>query len=614
VDADAILAAFREREDAYRPLNAVRAEIADIYAGKKSLVTTELWGSNEKPAVPNLTLVGINQSARIVASTLPGVHFEPLGMSKRAEQDARTKTDVVAGWWEANKVRRKLRRRARHLIGYGACPVMVRPNVRLGIPAWQVWSPRQVFAAPTLDPDEMCPENAIVSYQRTWSWLRGQYPDQFDRIFKGKDFDKQRDARVQILEFWDDRESVLLAVGAPRDQYSPAGMTEWGRTRFEVLERVENRAGVCPFVVPESIQLEGSGSGIFDQNIGLHERQARLMAYEELAIQRSIFTETWVVAEQGGNPQILTVADGRDGTIGKIQGGRLQEVRPDPSLAALQAVDRGERAQRIQGGVPAEFGGESPTNVRTGRRGDSVLSAVVDHPTQEHQELLAESLQYENRIAIAWDRAMFNRPKSVFFSGKVKGAKSYTPRELWDTADHQVRYSHPGSDANGLVIAGGQRVGLGTMSKRSFMEVDPLIDDPERESDRIVVEALDSAILSSIQQQAAEGQIPLPDLARIKELVRSNKLDLEDAVARVQREAQERQAPNVAPVDPGDPEAQPGLAAPGMGAEAGAAAPPPSLEGLLQRLGGQTRLAGNLRLGQRAAPQEESFNQAAGAA
>jgi hypothetical protein len=69
---------------------------------------------------------------------------------------------------------------------------------------------------------------------------------------------------------------------------------------------------------------------------------------------------------------------------------------------------------------------------------------------------------------------------------------------------------------------------------------------------------------SGIQMQASQGQIPPSDVARIMQLVRSDKMDLADAVILTQKEAQERQA---TPVAPDSPEAMPGIAQPGAGAE-----------------------------------------------
>jgi hypothetical protein len=237
-----------------------------------------------------------------------------------------------------------------------------------------------------------------------------------------------------------------------------------------------------------------------------------------------------------------------------------------------------ERAQRLTAGIPAEFGGESPTNIRTGRRGDAVLSAVVDFPVQEAQRIMARSLQEENEIAINMAKTYAgNKGKSFYVTTKnAKGRVDYTPNVNFDSTDNVVSYSQAGADLNNLVIGGGQRVGMGTMSKRSFMAIDPLVEDPEFEHDSVIAEQLEEALLNSIQQQAMEGAIPPADLARIMDLVRNNQLELAKAVERVQKEAQERQAEQV---DAAAPEAQPGLAQPGMGAEARSVAAPPGEAG-----------------------------------
>jgi hypothetical protein len=104
------------------------------------------------------------------------------------------------------------------------------------------------------------------------------------------------------------------------------------------------------------------------------------------------------------------------------------------------------------------------------------------------------------------------------------------------------------------------------MSKESAREADPLISDPELERDRIVAEAIESALLSSIQAQAADPNGPYQpdDLAYIAQQVQSNKMTLAEAIQAAQKRAQERQA---TPAPAGAPETMPGLAPPGMGAE-----------------------------------------------
>jgi hypothetical protein len=80
---------------------------------------------------------------------------------------------------------------------------------------------------------------------------------------------------------------------------------------------------------------------------------------------------------------------------------------------------------------------------------------------------------------------------------------------------------------------------------------------------------MEAAILAGVAQQANGGQMPINDAARILELVRKGN-PIEDAVQTAHDEAQKRQA-TTAPApgegQAGAPQAQPGLASPGMGAE-----------------------------------------------
>jgi hypothetical protein len=125
------------------------------------------------------------------------------------------------------------------------------------------------------------------------------------------------------------------------------------------------------------------------------------------------------------------------------------------------------------------------------------------------------------------------------------------------------------------------------MSKESAREADPLITDPELERDRIVAESLESALLASIQSQAADPNGPYQpdDLAFIMEQVRTNKMELPEAIMAAQKRAQERQATQV---EPGAPEAMPGLSPPGVGMEQPVMgeAPPEGIDGLLAQLTG----------------------------
>jgi hypothetical protein len=319
----------------------------------------------------------------------------------------------------------------------------------------------------------------------------------------------------------------------------------------------------------------------------MYYTRARLQALTEIAIERGIFPDEYLVARPGENPEILQIADGKVGQLGVVKGGDIQTHQSNPGYKTDTALDRLERQERLEGAIPAEFGGESGTNIRTGRRGDSVLSATVDFRVQEAQEIFASSMIEEDKVAIAIEKAYWgSTSKSFFMPGMGGGIKDYTPNKLWETDFHYVTYSASGADVNSLIVSLGQRLGTGLMSKESAREADPLISDPELEKDRLVAEGIEAALLSSIQAQAADPNGPYQpdDLAYIASQVQSNKMSLPQAIMAAQKRAQERQAA-MAPV--GSPETQPGLSMPGMGMEQQPAGPPPEgMAGLLSQLGG----------------------------
>jgi hypothetical protein len=216
------------------------------------------------------------------------------------------------------------------------------------------------------------------------------------------------------------------------------------------------------------------------------------------------------------------------------------------------------------------------------------LAATVDFRVQEAQEIFAASLQEEDKIAIGLEKAYWgSASKSFFIPGRqTVGKVDYVPNKIWETDFHYVAYSAAGTDVNNLIIGLGQRVGTGLMSKESAREADPLIGDPDMEHDRIVSEGVEAALLASIQQQAANpaGPYQPADLALLVKKVMVDNKSLFDAVKEVDDAARERQAQEV---PAGAPAGMPGLAMPGMGAEAPMAPPGGGgIEALLAQLGG----------------------------
>jgi|TARA_Y100000996_G_scaffold309904_1_gene246506 hypothetical protein len=559
-----IVAIYSSRNQASDGAKSRMRDLRDYYNGDVIVPLPEI-NSDEQSAVANLLAQGLDQTAMRIASTRPDIYCPPTdNKRKRSRENAEILRKALFGWWENSRMDLQIAKRARHLIGYATTVTQLRFNPKTGCPEWHLRDPLTAYPATLLGVDDLRPRDVIFAYERSLGYLRSMYPETA-RMFQS-DSGAGEDQPIEMIEYVDGEEQVLIAMRGPVETGLFATANYSDDNIIVELERAPNPLGECPVVCAERISLDDS-QGQFDGILGMYQMQARLMALEVIAVQKGVFPDTWLIGRPGETPQIVNPADGLTGEVGVVRGGDLRDMQMQPGYMTNPAIDRLERAQRLTAGIPPEFGGESTTNIRTGRRGDAVLSAVVDFPVQEAQRIMARSLQEENRLAVNMSKKYAgNKGKSFYVTSKnAKGRVDYTPNTNFESNDNVVIYSQAGADINNLVIGGGQRVGMGTMSKRSFMSLDPLVEDPEFEHDAVVAEQLESALLVSIQQQASEGIIPPADLARIMELVANNEYELAEAVDKVQKEAQERQATMV---EATAAEAQPGLAMPGMGAEA----------------------------------------------
>lgn len=585
ISLDEVVNLFTERKKALAPVHAGMRELRDAVNGDIDLPIPEL-SRTDRPMVANLIEQGLTQHAMRVASTMPDCSFPPIRPGIQASEDkARNRRLAVLGWWEMNRMPRLQRERARSLLGYGMAPVVIRPDAKRAIPKWEALDPLCTYWAPR---SGVAPDDVIYTFTKTLRWLRTMYPAQAGRLSQGPN--ASPDDQYTVLSYFDDDEYVMMVFGRTDTGSSetwPATQT-WPTQNgapYTLLERTPNRIGMCPVVNPTRITLDRL-AGQFDSSVPLFWNQAMLMALEVIAVKRGIFPDEWIESRQNETAQIVQEADGVRGERGVITGGTIKPMAINPGVQTYPTIDRIERALRIAGGIPAELSGESPTNIRTGRRGSQVLSSTIDYAIQEAQEVLAAALEEENVRAIATAKAYYPGKRSFFVSWNGRGQwAEYDPAETFETDRHKVRYSMPGANINEMLVGAGQRVGMGSLSKETWMGMDPMVEDAELEIRRVDIESLRTAAIQALQQQASQGAIPPADFARMIEL-RNQGIDIEAVIQQVQEEAQKRQSTTEEPVLPGSPEAQPGLALPGAGAEAGQVVngPTPSSEGLVQLL------------------------------
>lgn len=586
ISAEDVVALFNTRRRERGAHIARMVEVQKMYDGDIWIPLPEL-DENERPAVANLLLQGVNQLGMRLSSVLPDVNFEPLKPGDDdSMQKAHDRRKAEQGWEDMNQLAKKEGRRSRFLVAYGSGPVMVKP-VGTGayhkreMPYWHVINPLAVYPAQTSDPDDIEPMNVIIQRHVTLGWLRKAYPQQAAMIYKGKP-DRNGyyppETKFDLLEYNDEIETVLIVCGAALGRYQ-YGDFQNGSMPYAVLERTENRAGMCLAVVPGQITISRL-MGNFDQIIGMFLAQAKMTAYENIAVRQGIFPEKWVVSHPNApsSARIVALADGKEGEIGEIENGTILTINTQPGQMASQAIDRLERNQRVQASIPSDWGGESATNIRTAKRGEQISSSAVDPTLGELQSIIAESRVHEIERAIAVEKGWYGKKWTSFYiprSGEVV-TKNYVPDALFESDFCRVKFSMPGVDQASIPIELGQRTQTGMISMKTARGMDPLVEDAEFEDKQVALEGMRMAILKALEAQLSQGGLDLHEVAYMAKLQNAGDKQLEEVVLEAQEWFQNQQAANAAQ-QPGAAAVQPGLAQqppPGAPAPGGGGQPP----------------------------------------
>jgi len=565
--AEQVLDLFLERRKFYQAMHAGMAEIAAIYDGE-AVVSLPDMNRDEPSSVPNLLAQGVDQMAGRISSIMPQVTFASENPGSRtADRRAITASNVITGWWESDRLPMKMKNRARNLVAYGMAPAVLRYEKTRKMPTWEVRSPMECYPNVDRIPGTIQPADVIFAYQRSVSWLRARGYE-----FKVQEITGRADARADTLMLcleYIDPDGVTLCIAGHSDpnayifgwqQYAQGIPTSMRAVEIEKY----STNGIMTASVPTRLTLNRPG-GQFDAMIGMYYAQAKLMALEVLAVEKGVFPDVYLESRPGEVARFLAGPfDGRSGDVNIVQGGVIREQSNQPGYMTPQTIDRLERSQRVTAGIPAEFGGESGTNIRTGRRGDAVLSAVIDFPVSESQEVFAYGLVDEDKSAIGLAK-MYDKgaTRSIYVgTGNSRQPVTYVADKVFTHDEHMVSYPVVGTDMNSLMVGLGQRVGMGIMSKRTAAQLDPFIAEVELEHDRIQYEGLESALISGIQQQAATGAIPPMTLDKVMTLVVTDKMELAEAMAKVTEDAQKAAQEAAAAGGPqnADQQAAPGAA------------------------------------------------------
>jgi hypothetical protein len=601
---DDILRLYKERKALYEPLHAKMRAVADVYNGRAQVPLPDM-DRDEGVSIPNLLQQGVDQMAGRITSVRPMVTFSSQKPGVRTyDRRAKAATDVIGGWWQMDRTMLKHKQRGRRLIAYAMAPTVIRWDYKEHRPIWHLRHPLEALPSPDIQPGQISPEDCLFSYQRTVGWMHANGYGEHLHLLTGRNVEVTRDTRINIVEYMDADQTVLLATGMYRNDgynFDPSYSYYDSVLKGVQLEWYPNLIDEMPVTIPTRLTLDKM-TGQFDNMLGMYYQQAKLMALEVIAVEKGIFPDTYLVSRPGEMGRFIDGPhDGRTGMINVIQGGDIQTEQPQPGYITNPTMDRLERAQRLTAGIPAEFGGESGSNIRTGRRGDAVLSATIDFPIAEAQQIFEFSFEEENEYAMKLAKRIDgSTPRTIYVgAGNSRRPVTYKATEVFEVEEHIVSHPASGTDVNSLILGIGQRVGLGIMSKETAASLDPYIDNPEVEHDLIISEGLEQALMAGIQQQAQSGAIPPLVLAKIMKLVSLDKMELAEAMNKVTEDAmaeeKKKQEAAQGGAMPGEDPMSAEAAMSGPAAQAMTGAPPSPVPGVGGGMKDLATMLGDLR-------------------
>lgn len=536
-------------------------------------------GDSMGPLTPTLITNAIDHLGLRAASVMPNIAAPALEAGKatgvRSTEYAAKRRRAWSYVWEKSQLHLHLRRAYRHIAGYATTALVGVWDFDAECPKILVRDPLHAYPETKAAEDLSPPSDCGFVYGKSVGWLKSHYPAQTAHLQPGDGMGELFD----VVE-WIDSDSIVLGVLGPRWGSGGVGYIE---AQPVELRRWPNRAGRCTVVVPQRLTLDRIASQVA-QVVGHSDLMARLMALDIIATEKAIVPDRYIIGKSAMMPQLVgnRWKDGREGEINTIlDADAVGELRGSPDPNNQRTIDRLERNASVSAGLNPTYNGETMGSLRTGRGIDSMLAASADPRVQEMQEIMAEGLTEANHIVADLFLGYAPDKKYEVFSGWDADAHmvDFTPKtHFGECKVNRVAYPLPGTDVVSQNVVLGQLVGTEMMSKRSARMRHPYVTDPDTEERQIVAEKLRLAMETQLLTRASDptGGITPMDLARIAELIEEGQ-PLHTAIQTAQTEAQQRQAAQAPPPDPGQalpPEMMAGLANPGEGAEM---QPPPGV-------------------------------------
>lgn len=567
--AQKVLDVWSGTQQGYSDWKTRQTDIDEAYRN----FSTVLWPDESQSvggwSIPNLVQLAVEDRARLVAAGNPSIVKRPSRSGDLAKRSAETIERILAGYWERDKVRRKIPALAMDAMGSGVCAVKVLPDLtslkdegRSSVyPCYSRLDPRTLYPDPIFASGPAI-DNCIVSSIQKVRMVEAKYKVDLSSITKKDHYANDDDIRV--IEFYGSDEFGILAQAVKANGAGKNQGAGWTWLVEPVKHRLKiNGKDACPVAIGTRPTLDGVYRGDFDSVIPIMNTWNRLMKMHLDAAAQRVYpaTRSWDIENpQEWGPDAHLIMESKDAVFEFIQA-------PGAAYENHQLMKLQSDFARAASILPEARSGDPSQSIISAAGVGAVNGMESDHVRSLQRDTIAPMLERANELALCADEMWGDVDKEI--SGYSRGqafTEKYKPsKDIAGDYRNQVTYGiYGGLDEINQNVMLLQNAGK-MMSFRAAREQSPLIEDPLREEKQLALENLDQSILAGIYAaaQAPPGQPGGMDpqtIAALRKALADDDLSLSDAVA---------QLPVAPPLQPppalGTPSGVPGI--PGAAAQ-----------------------------------------------
>lgn len=464
-------------------------DVTNMAKGDWHLVFPDGQSQVEKPKVPNVIQLKLNDASGLASTVQGSIRCDPASGNERAKPKAEKRERICEYYRRCNNSHLMSARFFQDLMIAGVNYRVVLPDFSKREPWIRRIDPRWAYPDTLYSPDREI-RNFLVSYQESRSALAAEH--------QGIDKPRQGESDlVDVLEWYDGSE--FLRVAAIPDGRSKRGV---------VLARMENLLSRVPVVISSYPSFDGEFRGIFDQVIGVLEAENRILNL--LLDATADMVSSPIIEYDIENPE-----DYGTGAIlhAKSEKARWQRGQPEgPSGALFAILNEARGSSRIGAVYPEARQGEVQQAIASA----AFVSAITGNLSTEiahFQRLEGDAMANALSLALEIDEKYLDDGELKYITGSANAkrfSESYRP-SVDIRGDYQVRVEYGGAaggDQQAHIIRLVQQYINGLIDEETVMEALPDVKDVQETRKRIVKDQILKAGLAFVAAKAADPNGP----------------------------------------------------------------------------------------------------------